>query len=234
MDDSIDLDGFIEHAEGKAKYKFLYKCPLCKSRFIRKDTFLVHLKSHADPQVTCPVCPKKFDTNEELESHKKSHLTHLCNQCGAAFITIKRLNEHLSYVHQTGKYKVFKCEIEGCGRVYPRKSMLEGHMNIHAGLKPHECARCGRCFANMHSRRRHQLDCRDKRTLPCDKCDEMFKTKASLHEHKVTIHQKNKTFACVCGKKYSWRSALVRHRSKHGKEHYPVDPLEQFDSHMKT
>ena len=226
MGDSIDLDGFIEPAEGKSKYKYLYKCPLCRSRYIRKDTFLTHLKSHADPQVTCTVCPEKFDSSDELEAHKKSHLTHLCNHCGAAFATIKRLNEHLSYVHLSGKYKTFKCEIEGCGRIYPRRSQLEGHMNIHEGLKPHVCTRCGRGFANMHSCRRHQSDCRDTRSVPCEKCGELFKTKSTLHEHKVTVHQKNKTFACKCGKRFSWRSGLARHRGKYGKEHVLQDSID--------
>ena len=194
---------------------------MCKSRFIRKDSFLKHLQSHTDPQVTCSFCSEKFDSCDKLEAHKKSHLTHLCNQCGAAFSLIKRLNEHLSYVHGSGNYKTFTCEVEGCGKIFPRRASLESHMNFHEGLKPHVCTKCGRGFANLYSCRRHESDCRDARTIACEKCGELFKTKGTLYEHKVTVHQKNKTFTCTCGKKFSWRSGLARHKSKCGKELEP-------------
>jgi hypothetical protein len=54
---------------------------------------------------------------------------------------------------QTGKIsiKYFKCEVQGCGKIYKSKENLTLHIkNIHLNLKPYKCRFCNSLFSHRN------------------------------------------------------------------------------------
>ena len=60
-----------------------------------------------------------------------------------------------SQQHFTYKQKKFPCSI--CGKLFPSKSSLGIHMNIHTGAKPWECDQCGKKFSQKSNLRSHKV-----------------------------------------------------------------------------
>ncbi|KAK4701558.1 hypothetical protein P7C70_g4675, partial [Phenoliferia sp. Uapishka_3] len=83
--------------------------------------------------------------------------------------------------------KRYMCLIEGCERLFPRKSAIESHIQTHLEDKPFVCpqADCDAAFVRQHDLRRHER-----------------------------IHSGNKPFPCPCGKGFARGDALARHRAR--------------------
>nr|WRH23630.1 putative Microtubule-associated protein [Naematelia aurantialba] len=88
---------------------------------------------------------------------------------------------------QPHQVKRFKCLIEGCDRVFPRKSAVSSHVQTHLDDKPFVCHvdDCNAAFVRQHDLRRHQR-----------------------------IHKGDKPFPCICGKGFARGDALMRHRQR--------------------
>ncbi|EGG05770.1 uncharacterized protein MELLADRAFT_116699 [Melampsora larici-populina 98AG31] len=101
---------------------------------------------------------------------------------------IRCLYNHLDQMGEDGKMiKNYVCQIEGCGRVFPRKTAIESHIQTHLEDKPFVCPvlNCNAAFVRQHDLRRH--------------------------EH---IHSGNKPFRCECNKGFARGDALMRHRQR--------------------
>ncbi|KAL8292937.1 hypothetical protein RQP46_000631 [Phenoliferia psychrophenolica] len=83
--------------------------------------------------------------------------------------------------------KRYMCLIEGCERLFPRKSAIESHIQTHLEDKPFVCPQpdCDAAFVRQHDLRRHER-----------------------------IHSGNKPFPCPCGKGFARGDALARHRAR--------------------
>lgn len=98
----------------------------------------------------------------------------------------------------------FTCQVEGCGKSFPRKAKLLDHMNVHTGERPYTCSHDG-CQASYRSSsklRAHELrshastqeqekaqsfvcNYADARGVPCQK---KFWTRQHLDRHVVGVH----------------------------------------------
>ncbi|CAH7687495.1 expressed protein [Phakopsora pachyrhizi] len=83
--------------------------------------------------------------------------------------------------------KRYVCKMESCGRLFPRKTAIESHIQTHLEDKPFVCPvrDCNAAFVRQHDLRRH--------------------------EH---IHSGKKPFNCECGKGFARGDALMRHRQR--------------------
>ena len=108
--------------------------------------------------VVCDICgDKKFD-NKGLERHKTTHLDKKeisCESCGQLFKSKENMLRHQNVVHTLDALKRFKCSQPNCGRGFNTNQALEGHTNMHLGLKPYVCDQCGDAFQNASNRIAH-------------------------------------------------------------------------------
>lgn len=83
--------------------------------------------------------------------------------------------------------KRYRCDIDNCGRIFPRKSAIHSHVQTHLEDKPFVCTEpeCNAAFVRQHDLRRH-----------------------------ARIHLGTKPFQCPCGKGFARGDALMRHRQR--------------------
>ncbi|KAJ9125230.1 hypothetical protein QFC22_000185 [Naganishia vaughanmartiniae] len=83
--------------------------------------------------------------------------------------------------------KRYRCNIDNCGRIFPRKSAIHSHVQTHLEDKPFVCTEpeCNAAFVRQHDLRRH-----------------------------ARIHLGTKPFQCPCGKGFARGDALMRHRQR--------------------
>jgi len=139
-------------------------CNLCGQNFTSKYKYKAHVnRAHIDPDelLTCPHCPQTFVNVGVLDRHITLHLppTFQCDHCDKKFHTNYYLKTHVKRKHVADSEKDFVCS--QCGKGFANKETLEGHLNMHAGLKPFKCRYCEMCYQNKSNRMAHE-----KRTHP--------------------------------------------------------------------
>merc|ERR1711874_19898 len=120
-------------------------CNVCGKNFTQKTGYSYHIRTahlEADELLKCPHCPQTYPTQPQMDSHVKLHFppTHQCPYCTKLFHTKAYLKIHNKAVHMPDNMKDFVCE--ECGKGFNNKDNYEGHLNMHAGLKPFRCRYC--------------------------------------------------------------------------------------------
>ena len=132
-----------------------------------------------------------------------------CFGCGAYFLTVKELEEHVQ-THRPGTPEskpFFFCE--HCGKVLLREYSLVIHKrNEHPTIKEKlECQVCKKDFKNAkflkNHEEKHRLGPIEEGNHICELCAKTFPTLLSLNRHIKGFHQKIKDHVCPeCGKKF--------------------------------
>ena len=123
------------------KIKKLHICDLCARQFEKRSALSYHINVfHTDnSHIACGTCGKKFSSVPNLAKHKLLHEAPQipCAHCAKLFHTIAYLKRHVLSQHTDQNDMPFHCD--QCGRGFPNPKNLEGHMNMHLGLKPFKC-----------------------------------------------------------------------------------------------
>ena len=199
------------------KFEEFHYCNSCDKMFTRKSSLNRHRKSHDPGCIRCMTCNVFFDAAEDLAVHQqKVHPGPLpCPTCGKFFSRKSYLNFHIHKFHDDSYVGKYKCEIEGCSKVFDQMSAYQKHLNVHKGIRPYMCEKCGKSYTCKPHLRSHTRICVEDQKYECNKCNKQFLTRTALKGHRQAKHL-NKVFPCSCGKVFQYVNGLLGHKKSQG------------------
>uniref|UniRef100_A0A7M4E0F9 Zinc finger protein 143 n=1 Tax=Crocodylus porosus TaxID=8502 RepID=A0A7M4E0F9_CROPO len=139
---------------------------------------------------------------------------------------------------QSGE-KAFRCEYDGCGKLYTTAHHLKVHERSHTGDRPYQCEHpgcgkafatgerpfkcpfegCGRSFTTSNIRKVHIRTHTGERPYYCTEpgCGRAFASATNYKNH-VRIHTGEKPYVCTvpgCDKRFTEYSSLYKHHVVH-------------------
>lgn len=128
--------------------------------------------------------------------------------------------------------KAFRCEHDGCGKLYTTAHHLKVHERSHTGDKPYICDHlgCGKKFATGYGLKSHVRTHTGEKPYRCQElnCLKSFKTSGDLQKHTRT-HTGEKPFKCPfdgCGRSFTTSNIRKVHIRTHTGErpYYCAEP----------
>ncbi|XP_055078287.1 zinc finger protein 143 isoform X1 [Periophthalmus magnuspinnatus] len=117
--------------------------------------------------------------------------------------------------------KAFRCDYEGCGKLYTTAHHLKVHERSHTGDKPYICEYpgCGKKFATGYGLKSHSRTHTGEKPYRCQElnCCKSFKTSGDLQKHTRT-HTGEKPFKCPvegCGRSFTTSNIRKVHIRTH-------------------
>ena len=149
----------VKKLKQTVKVKGEYICDQCGQTFADQQKYKTHIKfSHVseDDKYQCAHCPHKSLTPYGLKLHQALHFppTLPCEKCGKLFHTKLYLNRHIKQKHADESEKTFQCA--QCGKGFITRDSYEGHLNMHAGVKPVQCRYCDLRYQNRSNAIAHE------------------------------------------------------------------------------
>ncbi|XP_050400213.1 zinc finger protein 436 isoform X5 [Patella vulgata] len=197
-----------------------YSCDVCGKRYRRRNQYVAHCSIHTgETPFKCNVCQKAFSSNVFLLRHEKVHLdlpkkpeppgAHACQVCGMVLKYESALRTHLK------RHKNVEYACDQCDKTYKDHQTLQEHLNIHNGVYPYQCSKCGESFASAHLRSNHNMQRHVPPRFTCDVCNKRYKDKRGLEVHCRT-HTGEKPYMCeTCSKTFRSNESLIQHRRIH-------------------
>lgn len=89
------------HSSGRKPYH----CTICSKGYMSRVAFSNHMDSHTGlKEHLCAVCHKKLHSRLALKEHVKLHnKSHLCEECGKAFVNPSKLKKHSMKMHSKNR-----------------------------------------------------------------------------------------------------------------------------------
>ncbi|XP_036400445.1 zinc finger protein 143 isoform X1 [Megalops cyprinoides] len=121
---------------------------------------------------------------------------------------------------QTGE-KTFRCDYEGCGKLYTTAHHLKVHERSHTGDRPYLCDHmgCGKKFATGYGLKSHVRTHTGEKPYRCQElnCHKSFKTSGDLQKH-IRTHTGERPFKCPfegCGRSFTTSNIRKVHIRTH-------------------
>ncbi|XP_035713161.1 zinc finger protein OZF-like [Folsomia candida] len=154
----------------------------------------------------CKTCLRSFTNATSARLHARTHLN----------------------PHELDRSSFFHSRCPHCEKVFFKRHHFTDHVNAHEGRKNHACHLCNQKFTQkatlaahllVHLSREERAEVRQGWRHGCYFCTKRFKIPSHLSCHLVT-HTKEKVGGkCnVCGKTFSSKYSLTRHRFAHRSE----------------
>lgn len=221
------------------------KCIECDKKFNQKDSYIKHLEDVHDLKITldqieCPFCMVKYDNDKALNGHiQKIHpeennsveddatdtfpstsndgFIYECQDCRAAFSSVKSLNQHRSLKHKnrpkfeevpqefktknvlkysredfTDKFLVRKSNdvfrCLPCQKDIFKRSLILHLRSKHAAIRSFRCEICPDAFFRADYRQRHMMMIHPS-NFKCSKCNIQFDRAYKFDFHNNTSHK---------------------------------------------
>ncbi|XP_005089515.2 zinc finger protein 316 isoform X2 [Aplysia californica] len=138
-----------------------FECSYCSVILTKQADLTVHSKNCPAPScyMICLTCGEKFHSKPEMRQHLKfahSHKTFSCKFCDLMFLSSSGLLSHTKAKHKPDSKTL--CQI--CGQAFHNRANLEGHMNMHLGIRPFTCKKCGKGYGHSKSLMTHEKNCK--------------------------------------------------------------------------
>ncbi|KAH1002209.1 hypothetical protein HUJ04_008320 [Dendroctonus ponderosae] len=186
----------------------LYTCLMCTGNETvagEAKAIILHMRqAHAARLYICDICGQDFRRRNFLSAHVDEHVAteegdFQCEVCHRIFNNLRLFRIHRRM--HLPQAKAWACQ--DCGKKYSSKNLLEEHLNVHLGVRPHVCSTCGKDFASKYTFKAHEKTHEMRpRPFKCDRCDKTF-----LNQHNLTQHEKTHTgikdYQChLCNKQF--------------------------------
>uniref|UniRef100_A0A3P9K3H9 Zinc finger protein 143b n=1 Tax=Oryzias latipes TaxID=8090 RepID=A0A3P9K3H9_ORYLA len=139
---------------------------------------------------------------------------------GLGDIVLQGQDNRQARVSNVGE-KSFRCDYEGCGKLYTTAHHLKVHERSHTGDKPYICdfRGCGKKFATGYGLKSHSRTHTGEKPYRCQElnCNKSFKTSGDLQKHTRT-HTGEKPFLCPvegCGRSFTTSNIRKVHIRTH-------------------
>ncbi|XP_015193501.1 zinc finger protein 143 isoform X1 [Lepisosteus oculatus] len=130
------------------------------------------------------------------------------------------VNRNGTKPQQTGE-KSFRCDYEGCGKLYTTAHHLKVHERSHTGDRPYQCDHlgCGKAFATGYGLKSHIRTHTGEKPYRCQEmnCNKSFKTSGDLQKH-IRTHTGERPFKCPfegCGRSFTTSNIRKVHIRTH-------------------
>ncbi|KAG9468008.1 hypothetical protein GDO78_013891 [Eleutherodactylus coqui] len=117
--------------------------------------------------------------------------------------------------------KAFRCDYEGCGKLYTTAHHLKVHERSHTGDRPYQCEHggCGKAFATGYGLKSHVRTHTGEKPYRCteENCTKSFKTSGDLQKH-IRTHTGERPFKCPfegCGRSFTTSNIRKVHIRTH-------------------
>ena len=137
----------------KRKHRNDFTCDVCGKKFgLNKDLGRHKKQVHCEAKHYCEKCNRVYKSKRRLDHHLKTHEADYvkpsfdCEICEKSFTTKYVLAAHIKSEH-LGMKRIYQCPL--CGRSFTQRNSYLMHANVHAGIKPYVCDKCGKFSGNL-------------------------------------------------------------------------------------
>ncbi|XP_015740646.1 zinc finger protein 76 isoform X2 [Coturnix japonica] len=202
-----------------------------KEGFDSSTSEIIQIEDDSTTTIHCPaiVLSDRPILEEQAETEEKDNSFDVR--------TINALTQYVNKeeeVHGNGKRrrarKTFRCEFQGCGRVFTTADHLKVHERTHTGDRPYACCfpSCGKTFATVYGRKAHMRIHTNERPYKCpeDSCSKAFRVSGDLQKH-IRTHTGVRPYKCpfeYCDRSFTTANILRVHIRTHTGERPYVCP----------
>ncbi|XP_071574276.1 uncharacterized protein [Temnothorax nylanderi] len=201
-------------------------CYICYKSFPTEDHLIRHQRNahKSDQIVSLGEAAGSGNTLSVNGNGNRAqyHLFFVCEVCGSSHSSKWERWLHINNTHNDESS--IKCEWEDCGKIFATKSLRNEHLQHHAvqGPSPNTCEICGKLWPTRVDYWKHVMGVHaDTVPLICGVCLKVFSDVMQLSAHVKAKHWPltSGDFCCdICGRPYSNKSKMSRHRKIHGLE----------------
>ncbi|CAB3232919.1 unnamed protein product [Arctia plantaginis] len=217
------------------------ECAVCFRVFHERGWYRSHIRTHNEEvrlgtvkvPVTCDVCSRTFKNKSCLKRHLQAHQAENvpCDLCHLVLKNRHALGQHYLNVHHEKYEGAPEVTCALCLRVCATRAMLKRHVRrMHSDrTKKYQCDHCQRYYLTKGEVRSHisWSHAAGARAGHACGCGRVFRTPSLLRDHAARFHAPHpppRNHECeLCGKAFSNKQVLTRHKKSHSNEMYPCN-----------